>query len=132
MFRCAASSHAKASRPASLAAARIADRSRGYRRAAIPLTEMMIRPLARGMVEIVSTRIHGQLVDQLRIKPGLLANLRIRCVQNRQRAFDQILVHALSYANVFYVERNGAHALVRIGLHLPLRFEHGNWPVSEI
>ena len=60
----------------------------------VPLAEVVIGPLAGRVIEIVGPRIERQLLDQLRIEPGLVQNLRIGVGENRQRPFDQLLVDA--------------------------------------
>src|SRR3954465_3843683 len=92
----------------------------------------MVRSLARWVIKIVSARIDRELIEQLRIEPGLLTDFRVGFVKDRQGTFDELVVSSGGDSNILHVERDRADTLMPVGLHLPLGFEHGNGPIAEV
>ena len=85
----------------------------------VPLAEVMVGPLAGRVVEVVGPRIERQLVDKLRIEPGLLPNFRIGVGRGSPAPARSVPRTARGDADILDVERNRPHAFVRVGLHLP-------------
>src|SRR5262245_4234439 len=98
----------------------------------IPLPEMVIRALARRMIEVVRPRIDSQLFNKLWIEPGLLEDFGIALIEDRKCFIDELLIHARRDADILYVKRNRANSLVSIRLHLPLGFENSDRPIAQI
>ena len=97
----------------------------------IPLAEVIVRPLVYRMIEIVSPRIEGQLVEQIGIEPGGVEQPAIGASQQIERQCDDLPIPSSRDARPGDIERDRADPLVRIRLDPLRRMEHGHRAMAD-